>query len=254
MKNLLTLLFPILLSTVAFAQNNVGINTAPDVSAVLDVSSTEKGILVPRMTRDQRNGIGTPATGLMIYQTDNTPGFYVNSGSTSTPNWKAVSGTVLPSQATNSGKVLKTNGTVLSWEADASGTPALYYSGFVTATNTLGNSTLYGTISGWSGAESDGHRLLLSSATTVKLIASLAGSVTSPYTLSLRRGTPSGGNYYYTDMSATTISVSNANLQTINLTGLTLAAGETIAIKIVGTANINAAGQQKTLYYSLQAQ
>lgn len=64
------------------AQNNVGINTnTPDASAALDVTSTTQGMLVPRMTQTQRIAIASPATGLMIYQTDNTPGFYYYSGS-----------------------------------------------------------------------------------------------------------------------------------------------------------------------------
>ena len=50
----------------------VSLNTAgnpPDASAVLDVSSTVKGILIPRMSTGDRDLIGTPATGLMIYNT-----------------------------------------------------------------------------------------------------------------------------------------------------------------------------------------
>ena len=53
-----------------FAQ--VGINSdnsAPDSTAMLDVKSTTSGFLPPRMTTEQRNLIGTPATGLTIYNT-----------------------------------------------------------------------------------------------------------------------------------------------------------------------------------------
>jgi hypothetical protein len=51
--------------------NNVGIGTAtPHTSAILDVSSTTKGLLLPRMTTAQRNAIATPAAGLHIYNTD----------------------------------------------------------------------------------------------------------------------------------------------------------------------------------------
>jgi len=51
----------------------VGINTdgtTPDGSALLDVKSTEKGILIPRMTTTQRTGISSPAEGLMVYDTE----------------------------------------------------------------------------------------------------------------------------------------------------------------------------------------
>src|SRR6476659_708106 len=54
--------------------------TSPNASSLLEVKSTTKGILIPRMTQTQRNAIATPATGLLIYQTDKTPGFYYYSG------------------------------------------------------------------------------------------------------------------------------------------------------------------------------
>ena len=53
------------------AQEGVAINKAnanPDASALLDISSTEKGILIPRMTQTQRSAIAAPANGLLIYQ------------------------------------------------------------------------------------------------------------------------------------------------------------------------------------------
>ncbi len=49
---------------------NVGIaTTTPDPSAALDVSSTSKGFLPPRMTTTQRNAISSPAAGLVIFNT-----------------------------------------------------------------------------------------------------------------------------------------------------------------------------------------
>ena len=68
---------------------SVGIGTAsPNASAALEVNSTSKGLLLPTMTQTQRNGISNPATGLLIFQTDNTPGFYYFNGST----WAALGG------------------------------------------------------------------------------------------------------------------------------------------------------------------
>ena len=47
---------------------HVGIGTStPDTSATLDVSSTSKGLLIPRMTTTQRLAIGAPAQGLLVY-------------------------------------------------------------------------------------------------------------------------------------------------------------------------------------------
>jgi hypothetical protein len=67
---------------------NIAINgdgTDPDASAILDVKSTDKGLLLPRMTLAQRNAIAAPATGLIIYQTDNVTGYYFYDG-----GWKPV--------------------------------------------------------------------------------------------------------------------------------------------------------------------
>jgi hypothetical protein len=68
---------------------NVGIkndNSSPDNSAMLDVKSTDKGLLIPRMTAEQRGSIASPANGLMIYQTDALAGFYYYNGT----SWKLV--------------------------------------------------------------------------------------------------------------------------------------------------------------------
>ncbi len=65
-------------------KSQVAVNTsgnAADASAMLDVSSTDKGILIPRMTLAKRDLIDSPVPGLLIYQTDNTPGFYFYDGS-----------------------------------------------------------------------------------------------------------------------------------------------------------------------------
>jgi hypothetical protein len=73
--------FLMLLSLSLSAQvgiNNDGAN--PDNSALLDVKSASKGILIPRMTMAERDVIIAPATGLMIYQTDQAAGFYCYNG------------------------------------------------------------------------------------------------------------------------------------------------------------------------------
>ncbi|MFZ4520787.1 MAG: hypothetical protein ACOYNC_03725 [Bacteroidales bacterium] len=56
-------------------------NSLPDNSAMLDVQSSNKGMLIPRMTGGQRAAIVNPVNGLMVYQTDGITGvYYFNSG------------------------------------------------------------------------------------------------------------------------------------------------------------------------------
>ena len=67
----------------------VGINNpTPDASAALDITSTEGGILIPRMTETERDAITAAANGLLIYQTDATAGFYYYNGTA----WTALAG------------------------------------------------------------------------------------------------------------------------------------------------------------------
>lgn len=64
------------------ASGSVGIGTTtPDPSAKLDIRSVGKGLLLPHMTQAQRDAIPSPAKGLLIYQTDNNPGFFYYTGS-----------------------------------------------------------------------------------------------------------------------------------------------------------------------------
>ena len=77
-------LIPLFLFFTIILKGQVGIGTtSPAASAVLDIqsSSNDKGILIPRMTQAQRNAISSPATGLMIFQTDGNSGFYFYDGS-----------------------------------------------------------------------------------------------------------------------------------------------------------------------------
>jgi hypothetical protein len=90
---------------VSFALHaQVGIGTAtPDPSAQLEISAVNKGLLIPRITFANRPP--SPATGLLIYQTDNTAGYYFYNGST----WQALAG-----GAVNSWSLNGNNGTTAS--------------------------------------------------------------------------------------------------------------------------------------------
>lgn len=80
MKNLFILLILAFCLIDAHAQVAVNIDgSLPDNSAMLDVKATGRGFLAPRMTLAQRPA--SPVVGLLIYQTDNTPGYYFYNGS-----------------------------------------------------------------------------------------------------------------------------------------------------------------------------
>ena len=70
MKQFFTFLAAVVLTASTYAQVGIG-TTTPATSAALDITSTTKGLLIPRMTTAQRNLISSPVTGLMIHNTDN---------------------------------------------------------------------------------------------------------------------------------------------------------------------------------------
>jgi hypothetical protein len=64
------------------AQNNVGIGTTtPNPASILEMQSTNQGVLVPRMTTTQRSSIASPVDGLMVYDTNLGCFYYYNGGS-----------------------------------------------------------------------------------------------------------------------------------------------------------------------------
>lgn len=68
MKKIILSISSFLWAFVLVAQVGIG-TTSPNASAVLDVSSTTKGVLLPRLTTTQRNAISAPEFGLLLYNT-----------------------------------------------------------------------------------------------------------------------------------------------------------------------------------------
>lgn len=86
-KSWFTLCILLAFSALSDAQVSISqTNSTPDPSSMLDVQSSSSGILVPRMTQTNKNGITSPAQGLLIYQTDQDSGFYYYEGSL----WKKI--------------------------------------------------------------------------------------------------------------------------------------------------------------------
>lgn len=81
----------LLILTISFAAVNAQsvviaeTESTPDAAAILDVQSTSKGMLIPRMTEAQRGLIASPPTGLLVFQIDANTGFYFYDGSSWIP-------------------------------------------------------------------------------------------------------------------------------------------------------------------------
>ena len=106
------------------ATGSAGIGTtAPNVSSLLEIKSTTKGLLIPRMTTKQKNLIASPALGLLVYQTDSTTGFYYYNGT----SWKAIAGTAVTETDPQVGTI--TTGKIPRWDGSALSTGAIYDNG-----------------------------------------------------------------------------------------------------------------------------
>ena len=76
-----SLTFLVLLFIYQYAHSQgigIGSTNPPHASAALDVNSTNKGMLVPRLTETQKVAIATPAQGLVIYNTTSNSFQYYN--------------------------------------------------------------------------------------------------------------------------------------------------------------------------------
>lgn len=94
------------LSAQSFAINTDG--STAHASAMLDVKSTDKGLLIPRMTTAQRTAIGSPATGLQVYDIDLNLLFYYNGATwaslgSAANYWTSSGGNIYNNTGTNVG-------------------------------------------------------------------------------------------------------------------------------------------------------
>lgn len=76
---LLVLAISVCFNNITMAQVGIG-TTTPNASSMLDINSTSRGVLTPRMTSAQRTSIASPANGLLVYDiTENAFYFYKSS-------------------------------------------------------------------------------------------------------------------------------------------------------------------------------
>lgn len=85
-----TYLTLLLLLQTGFVSSQIGIGTQyPDESSILDIESKSKGVLIPRVTTNERNQIVSPANALLIYNTSFQT-IQVNIGTKINPNWVSI--------------------------------------------------------------------------------------------------------------------------------------------------------------------
>ena len=158
MKKLFILLA--IFTTVATMAQSVGINAdggAPNASAMLDVSSTTKGFLPPRMTYTQRQAISTPAQGLIIYCTD--CGTYGETQVYNGTTWTNMIGgaATIPSvtigtqvwATINLDVTTYSDGTAIPQVTDPTAWAALTTGAWCYYSNTTANGTTYGKLYNW---------------------------------------------------------------------------------------------------------
>ena len=85
---LLILFLPLLAYSQAVGVNNTG--ATPDPSSILDIASSDKGVLVPRLLSTERNAISNAAEGLLVYDTDESSFYYYTNSA-----WKEIAGNTL---------------------------------------------------------------------------------------------------------------------------------------------------------------
>ena len=96
----------LLLATNAKAQIGIG-TTSPDSSSVIDLRSSTRGILIPRMTSLQRKAIAAPAKGLMVFDNDSAYFFFYNG-----TGWVSIKSNTTASYIAGSGINISAGGTI----------------------------------------------------------------------------------------------------------------------------------------------
>ncbi len=91
MKNVIALIVTCLLSFSIHAQQNVGIGTNnPHAAAALEINSSNKGLLPPRIAATQKNAISNPPKGLLVFDNNTSSYWYYSDG-----GWKEIQGSFL---------------------------------------------------------------------------------------------------------------------------------------------------------------
>lgn len=201
------------------AQTGIG-TTTPNASAKLEIAATDKGILIPRMTKSQRESITltTAANGLLVYQTDDVVGFYVNNSTTTTPSW-----------------------TRLNSDWIKSGNNITYTAGNISTTGAItGGNSDTSSISGFSAnITSVSANYSLTAADNGKVIQATSASA---ITITIPSGLPAGFNCTVVQMGAGQITFAGTYLNRGNFTK-TASQYAIVSILHMGSNNIIVSGE-----------
>ena len=235
----------LLISVQVMSQTGIG-TTTPHASAKLDITSTNKGFLPPRMTSAQRTSIPSPAAGLMVYQTDGTIGLYYYNGTAwiyiinSTTNVvSVVNGGTGTTTSTGTGSVvLNTSPTLITPTLGAASGISLSLSGALTG----GNSST-SNISGFGATIVPiSANYTLSSTDNGEIIQSTAATA---ITITIPTGLPIGFNCTVVQWGAGQITFSGSGLTIINRGGFTKSASQYSVVSILhlGSNNVIVSGE-----------
>lgn len=204
-KEIIFILVVLLFALNVKAQTGIG-TTAPNASAKLEIASTDKGLLIPRMTKAQREAItlSAAANGLMVYQTDDLAGFYVNTSATTTISWTRVN----------------TNWT-------RTGNDIAYTAGNISTTGAMTGGTA-STLSGFAAnVTSVSANYSITSADNGKVIQSTSASAIA---ITIPTGLPTGFNCTVVQMGAGQVTFSGTYL---NRTGFSKTASQYSVVSIL---------------------
>ncbi len=208
------------------AQNNVGIGIInPDPSSLLDLTATNKGLLIPRLT--DTTAVVTPATGLLIYLTTNNVFYYYNG-----VYWKAIiAGAGLNGSTGSTGSTSNTGST--------GSTGATSNTGATGSTGSTSNTGSTGSTGSTSNTGSTGSTGSTSNTGSTGSTGSTSntGSTGSTGSTSNTGSTGSTGSTSNTGSTGSTGSTSNTG--STGSTGSTSSTGSTGATGPVGCATAN---------------
>ena len=187
------------------SQTAIGTIT-PNASAKFEIASTDKGLLIPRMTATQRTAIASPANGLLVFQTDGVIGFYVNTGTSAAPVWTRIN---------------------MDWVR--TGNDIAYTAGNISTTGTLtGGNSSTSSLSGFAAnVASISANYSITAADNGKVIQSTSASA---ITVTIPAGLPTGFNCTVVQMGAGQITFSGTYL---NRTGFTKSASQYSLVSIL---------------------